>query len=154
MMKKNISPEKKQLLSQILGNTVKSVSNHIEEGRKYIDFFDLFSEKELLEFLETGKIKKLDIHKNNSEDVLRLARFKVYYGLKVNRELVYPLFLKTLNCVVEDGHDIKNVFIRELNNQKGLLIHPNYIKIITDFITNFLSEEELLSIVKYKMDIN
>ncbi|OGS70805.1 MAG: hypothetical protein A3F91_09840 [Flavobacteria bacterium RIFCSPLOWO2_12_FULL_35_11] len=56
-------------LSKLLGNSPKSISNWKKENRPIISLlYKYFIKEDLEEFLETGKIKKLELIKDKTVD--------------------------------------------------------------------------------------
>ena len=170
--------ERKRLISKIIGNSARTVESHEKDQRPYIKLFNYFSDEELQEFIDTGKIDKLDVvrnidieklilienlpfiqlykkinHQENTyqkQIVLKNALFKVEQGLE--KTFVYPLFK---NALIELKQDIseENIFpelCKKIESMKlGILVHENHRHIVLDFIKKYMTSEELLLLKEY-----
>ncbi|MFA6740389.1 MAG: hypothetical protein WCR78_02755 [Arcobacteraceae bacterium] len=131
----------KKIVCNLLGITVRSYSNWAKELRPIITFLEkgYLNKNELKEFLDTGKIKKLDLIKNYTFEELQE---------KLNNQQ---------NNSHDDDYIIKNLTFKFLmyNNKKALISLrkildnlPNFnvnkndlLKIMQDYPVNFFSVE-------------
>jgi len=151
--------EKRKLISQMFGNNPRTVENHTKEERPYTKFFDYFSPEELEEFLETGRLKKLDLVKGITLDKLqnklaidsdltdsaslKNALFKVHVGM--DKALVFPIFEEAIKGVGDiDNDKLSEVLKKRINSKKlSFFRHENHRKMAIEFVENFLTLPEL-----------
>lgn len=156
-----MTSKRKNLISTVLGNTPRTVISHLKEERLYIKFFDYFTDVEIEEFIETGKIRKLDLirefterelaslidGKNGDFDkrlILSNALFKVEHGLESN--FIFPIFQKAIKKMnnLNNVAGLKKQLLSLIDKEKhGILTHDNHQKIVKDFIIKYLTDEEI-----------
>ena len=84
------------VLSKLIGNSPRSISNWKKEGRLIIELLEkYFTKEELLEFLQTGKINKLEnIGTTTAVSVINFVNKVAYlYTEKQNSELFYDFLI-------------------------------------------------------------
>jgi hypothetical protein len=160
-----------------MGNSARTVENHEKDQRPYIKLFSYFSDEELQEFVDTGKISKFDVIQkieieklvliedlpfvqlykkiNGTKDeafqkqmVLKNALFKVEQGL--DKTFFYPLFMGALLEIDASSKDIFSELYEKVESMKlGILGHENHRRIVLEFIKKYMTSEELLLLKEY-----
>lgn len=161
----------KKIVCNLLGITARSYSNWAKELRPIITFFEkgYLNKNELKEFLDTGKIKKLDLIKkysfeelqekltnqqnivNNEELMIKNLIFKFLIFNKEAPLLILRNILKELKQTILEKNDL----IGLIRNYQSNLI-KNLIKIKKNtifFIDKLLTDEEVKLLIKYKNEI-
>jgi len=162
--------ERRKLISEIIGNSTRTVENHEKQERPYIRLLEYFTHTELDEFLRTGKIQKLEAIKkvdekslsliegvpyvelkerltswpeqDTKEILLKNALFKVENGL--DKKLVFPIFKEALvSLSLQETNKHVAVISRMLDKKLGLFSHANHRKLAIQFVEKYLTEEEV-----------
>lgn len=106
---------KKVTIAKIIGNTPKSIENWEKEGRKILELiYKYFTEEDLQEFIETGKVSRLEKNNTNitDEDLMLFfadnAVFKIIETLKEFSldELIENENLKNIDLIPEEAAEI------------------------------------------------
>lgn len=98
-------------LSELMGNSLKTVSNWKKEKRPIMNFlYKYFTKEDLQEFLETGKISKLE--RNLSLQLINKEAVKIYIDFiqKLNfEEIVF--FLSIIFEIKQNSENTSDVFL-------------------------------------------
>lgn len=160
-----LSEKRKKLLSLILGNSVRTISEHNTQSRLYIDFFNFFTDEELEEFINSKTIDKLEKLRNLTTEEFEAFKKDVKYykellrcntKFKINT-FVGSGFLKPLmQKVIEEFKKTKNITLENAkseiikiveNTSLPILSHPNHKELIINFLEEYLSSEEILELL-------
>jgi len=156
---RKIKANKKEIMSKLMGNTRRTIDNHISEGKLYIDFFDQFTIGELEEFIQNGHIERLKLARDIPIDLLREmanvpkyqfdehilkgALFKIEFGMDSN--FILPIFIQSIKEIptAEGGQIREQINKKVFSFKSGIFTHKNHKKIVADFIKKFLTDREL-----------
>lgn len=162
----------KKIVCNLMGITVRSYSNWAKEERPIISFLEkgYLNKNELQEFLDTGKIKKLDLIKkysfeelqekltnqqnivNNEELMIKNLIFKFLIFNKEAPLLILRNILKELKQTILEKNDLLKL-IQEYPTNLIKLETKRIKKNSIFFIDKLLTEEEIKLLIKYKEEI-
>ena len=150
---------KKEIIEKLFGFTEATFYNWKKEKRPILDLIKYFEEEELVEFLQTGKIKRLE--KNEKVDNTLHEHLVFHATQKINaipnnfgfgkKKFWLSEFIKVLN---KSNAKNKNEFFEEINQiETKFWQSENWKKLTNDFINKNLSESELQAIIKNKKNV-
>lgn len=147
---------------------------HKKEDRLIISFMEkYFNEAELQEYLETKKIKKLDLIKDytleelenklssgarkveNEDFLLNLVNFKMYSYFKEREGIKDKIFKKLLDktTTLKDVDGSKDYLLSIIEQYETSIFkaeHSNHKKIVLEFVKNYLSDLEVFVLINNK----
>jgi hypothetical protein len=141
---RKIDLKRRKMISEILGVTHETIKNHLAEGRSYLSLFEYFDDRDLLEFIDSGKILRFDLFVNGeSGQILKGALFKVDHGL--DKHLTHPILLEAFSLMRRGhGNFTEEELLVAIDNTKGSFVtHANHRNIVKGFVKNYLTEEEI-----------
>jgi len=159
-------------IAELLGFTIQGANKWRREGKKIISFLELFSEDEIEEFLETGKIRRLEESKSNSLEYMIIENVRFNLKQKLDQLLLKPawhdllsnifpkkIFLDILEKMQDDPvlniekHRSKEYLISKIDNYKVVSINNANKKKLIELIDKNLSNMECYVLIKYNKEI-
>lgn len=140
---------KKMIIEKFFGFTEATYYNWRREGRPVIDFFEKYiSDDDLIEFIKTGRLKRIEIDRDIDDEIEDFALKTAIYKIKNAKNLPYSLFLR----ILEDMQiHTKTDYLIAIDNIKLKLIeHSNWKNIIKEFVQNEMSNLEMKVLIKNK----
>ncbi len=163
----------KQAIKAILSISDKTYYNWKKEKRPIISFLEkYFTEEDLEEFLNTGKLEKLEYTQEITKDIYihenimidnaiytakdKLKRFwgekwqEVRVGIKKNmKNIIAEIKLNNENYTLENSKGILIHYTMGDDANKSILYNKSAKKLISDFIDESLSEIEAYAIIQH-----
>lgn len=143
--------QRKQIIESLYGFTEGTYYNWKKEQRLILQLIEkYFNEDEIVEFIKTGKINRLEISREIDDELEDFAFKTAVFKIKANKNLAMNLFHRVLE---EANITTKQEYLIALDSIKTKLIkgeHSNWKNIVKDFIEEELSNLEMRMLIKNK----